>query len=105
LACENTILTHVGRFSEKATQEQAAKTAKTHSGSTSFKSTEPKPPTVGSPRPPSAKKGAYGASASNQQPTDQPTGGKKKEADGKEVPVDLSNQDKKVRLNTNLEAK
>jgi hypothetical protein len=28
LACENTTLTHAGRFSEKAAQEQAAKVAK-----------------------------------------------------------------------------
>jgi hypothetical protein len=29
LACENEILTHVGRFGEKAAQEQAAKVVKT----------------------------------------------------------------------------
>jgi hypothetical protein len=60
LACENATLTYVGRFSEKAAQDQAAKVAKAHDGSTSFKSPVPKPPTVASPRPPSAKKGAYG---------------------------------------------
>jgi hypothetical protein len=31
--------------------------------------------------------------------------GKKKEADDKEVPVDTSNLDKKLRINTELEAK
>jgi hypothetical protein len=60
LACENATLTYVGRFNEKAAQDQAAKVAKAHDGSTSFKSPMPKPPTVASPRPPSAKKGAYG---------------------------------------------
>jgi hypothetical protein len=45
LACENATLTHVGRFDEKAAQEQAAKIAKTHGGSTSFKSPVPKPST------------------------------------------------------------
>jgi hypothetical protein len=57
-----------------------------HGGSTSFKSLAPKPLTIGSPQLPSAKVGAYGASASNQQPTDQQADGKK-EADDKEVPV------------------
>jgi hypothetical protein len=65
LACENMTLTHAGRFDEKAAQDQAAKVAKTHGGSTSFKSLAPKPLTIGSPRPLSATKGAYGASASN----------------------------------------
>jgi hypothetical protein len=49
LACENATLTHVGRFGEKATLEQAAKVVKTHGGSTSFKSPVPKPPTITSP--------------------------------------------------------
>jgi hypothetical protein len=66
LACENAILTHVERISKKIAQEQAAKIAKTDGGSTSFKSSMPKPPMIGSPRPLSAKKGAYGASASIQ---------------------------------------
>jgi hypothetical protein len=65
----------------------------------------PKPLTIGSPRPPSAKKGAYGASASNQQPADQREEGKKKEADEKEVSVDPSNPNKKLRISTCLEAK
>jgi hypothetical protein len=89
LACENATLTHVERFGD----------------STSFKSSAPKPPTIGSPQPPSAKKGTYGASASNQYPADQPADGKKKEADDKEVPVDPSNSDKKLQINTCLEAK
>jgi hypothetical protein len=92
LACENATLTHAGQFDEKATQELAAKIAKTHGGSTSFKSPTPKLPTVGSPRPTSAKKGAYNASTSNQQPTDQPVDGKK-EADEKEVLVYPSSLD------------
>jgi hypothetical protein len=78
--------------------------AKTHGGSTSFKLPAPKPSTVASPRPPSAKKGANGASVSNQQPTDQSTD-RKKEADDKEVLVDPINSDKKLRISTCLEAK
>jgi hypothetical protein len=60
---------------------------------------------ISSPRPPSAKKGTYGASASNQQPTDQHVDGKKKEVDVKEVPVDPSNPDKKLQISTGLETK
>jgi hypothetical protein len=66
LACENATLTHVWRFSEKAAQDQASTVAKTHCGSTSFKSLAPKPSMVGSSQPHSAKKSAYGASTSNQ---------------------------------------
>jgi hypothetical protein len=105
LACENTTLAHVGRFSEKAAQDQVVKVVKMHDGSTSFKSPVPKPLTIDSPWPPSTNKGAYGASSSNQQPVDQPTDKKKKEADDKEVPVDPSNSDKKLRISTSLDAK
>jgi hypothetical protein len=59
---------------------------------------------IASPRPPSAKKGAYGTSTSNQQPVDHPADGKN-EADDKEVPVIPSNPDKKLRISTDLEAK
>jgi hypothetical protein len=105
LACENATLTHVRRFSEKAAQEQAAKVAKTHSDSTSFKSSAPKPLTIGTPRPPSAKKGTYGASTSNQPPADQQADDKKKGTNDKEVPVDPSNLDKKFWISTSLEVK
>jgi hypothetical protein len=105
LACENATLTHAGWFSEKVAQDQAVKVVKMHIGSASFKLPVPKPPTIGSPRPPSAKKGAYGDSASNQPLADQPTNLKKKEADDKKVPVDPSNPDKKLRISTDLKAK
>jgi hypothetical protein len=64
LACENATLTHVGHFSEKAMQEQAAKVAKTQGGSTPLRSSVPKPLTISTPRPPSAKKGTYAPSPS-----------------------------------------
>jgi hypothetical protein len=67
--------------------------AKAHGGSNPFKSLEPKPLIIGSPRPPSAKKGTYGASTSYQPPADLQVDDKKKEADDKEVPVDPSNPD------------
>jgi hypothetical protein len=105
LACENAILTHVGQFGEKAVQEQVAKIVKTHGGRTSFKPPVPKPLTIYSPRSPSAKKGAYGASASNQHPADQSVDLKKKEAANKEVTADLSDPEKKFRVSTCLEPK
>jgi hypothetical protein len=49
LACENATLKHDRQFCEKAAQEQAAKIAKTHDGSTSFKSLVPKPSMIDSP--------------------------------------------------------
>jgi hypothetical protein len=70
LACDNATITHVGHFDEKAAQEQAAKVAKMQGGSTSLISPAPKLPAVRTPRPPSAKKGTYVASSSNQQPAD-----------------------------------
>jgi hypothetical protein len=50
---------------------------------------------IDSPQLSSTKKGAYCASASNHQPTDQLEDLKKKEAADKEVPVDLNNPEKK----------
>jgi hypothetical protein len=79
--------------------------AKTHGGSSSFKSLAPKPPTIGCPQPMSTMKGVYGASTSNQQPADQPTDGKKKEVDDMDVPVYPSNPDKKLWMSTGLGAK
>jgi hypothetical protein len=101
LACENVILTHAGKFGEKAAQEQA----KTHGGSSSFKSPAPKPLAIDSPRPPSAKKGTYGTSASNQQPVDQSVNLKKKEPTNKEVPAELNNPEKKFWVSTCLDPK
>jgi hypothetical protein len=105
LACENETLTHGRRFGDKATQEQAAKVAKTYGGSTPLKSPVPKPLTIGSPRPPSTKKGTYVASSLIQQPADQQADSKKKEANDKEVPIDPSNLDKKLHISIGLEAK
>jgi hypothetical protein len=60
---------------------------------------------ISTPRPPSAKKGIYGASTSNQPPADQQADDKKKGADDKKVPVVPSNLDKKLWISTGLEAK
>jgi hypothetical protein len=105
LACENVLLMHVGRFGAKAAKEQATKVAKTHDGNTQSKSPVPKPPTRGTPRPPSAKKGTHVASESNQPPADLHADDKKKEVADKEVPDDPSDPDKKLCISMNLEAK
>jgi hypothetical protein len=105
LACENATLTHAERFDEKAVQEQVAKVVKMQGGSTPLRSPATKPLTVGTPWPPSAKKGTYVASPSNQQLTDQPVDDKKKGADDKEILADPSNPDKKLRISTCLDAK
>jgi hypothetical protein len=94
----------MGGLMKKAAQDQVAKIASMHIGSTSFKSLAPKPSTVSSPRPPSAKKGMYDASVSNQRPANHLTD-VKKEADDKEVLVDSSNLDKKLRISIGFEAK
>jgi hypothetical protein len=78
---------------------------KTHNGSTSIKSPVPKPSVIDSPRPPLAKKGAYGASSSNQQPADQSVDLKKKEVADKEVLDDVNNLEKKFRVSTCLDSK
>jgi hypothetical protein len=105
LAYENATLTYARRFGEKAAQEQASMVTKTHGSSTPLKLPAPKPLTIGTPRPPSAKKGTYVASTSNHPPVDQQADDKKKGADDKEVPVDPSNPDKKLQISTSLEAK
>jgi hypothetical protein len=70
LACENTLLSHVGRCGDMAAQEQAAKVVKIKGGSTPNKPSASKPPTGSTPRAPTGLKGSYVASASNQPPAD-----------------------------------
>jgi hypothetical protein len=76
-----------------------------HSGGALFKSSVPKPLVIDSSQLLSAKKGAYGASVSKQQPADQSADLKKKEAVDKEVPVDLNDPEKKFRVSTCLNLK
>jgi hypothetical protein len=61
LACENTTLTHIERFSEKEAQELAAKVAKAHEGSTPIRTGVSKPPAVSTYRPPPEKNTFMGA--------------------------------------------
>jgi hypothetical protein len=73
LACENTSLSHVRHFSDKAVQDQAAKVAKTQGGSAPCKTSSPKTPTSGTPRTPvgtTMQKGIHVVSASTQPLTD-----------------------------------
>jgi hypothetical protein len=58
---------------------------------------------IDSPRPPSAKKGTYGASTSNQQHIEQSMDLKKKEVVDKEVLADLNDPKKKFRVCTVLD--
>jgi hypothetical protein len=74
-------------------------------GSTPLRSPAPKPLTIGTPQPPSAKKGTCVASPSNQLAAGQPVDAKKKGADNKEASVDPSNLDKKLRISTCLDPK
>jgi hypothetical protein len=105
MACENAMLTHAGRFGEKAAQEQSTKVARTQGSSTPLKSSAPKPPIASSPRPHSTKKGIYVALPSNQQPADQLVDDKKKGTDDKEALVDSNDPDKKLRTSTGLSSK
>jgi hypothetical protein len=66
LACENATLTHARHFGEKAAQEQVTEVVKMQSGNTLLRSSAPKPLTIGTSRPPSAKKDTYATSPSTQ---------------------------------------
>jgi hypothetical protein len=98
-------LSHVGRFGDKAAQEQAAKVAKIKGGSTHDKPSVFKPPIGNTLRAPPASKGTNIASSSNPSSADQKVDNKLKGtmgAEDKEVVVDPSNPDKKLRINDNL---
>jgi hypothetical protein len=105
LACENVALSHAGWFGANVAEEQAAKVAKMHSGNTQSKLSVLKPPTNGTPQPPSVKKGTHVASRSNQPLADLQVDDKHKEATDKEVLADPSDLDKKLHVGTNLEVK
>jgi hypothetical protein len=105
LACENATLRYVGRFGENAAQEQSDKVANTQGDNTLLRSSTPKPPITGTPRPPSTKKDAYSTSPSIQHPANQSVDNKKKGADDKEILADPSNPDKKLWISTNLSPK
>jgi hypothetical protein len=105
LACENTSLTHTGRFSKKEAQELTAKVAKSHGGSTLIRTGVPKPPAAGTHRPPPEKKNTFMGAMSNQPSGDQAMDDEKKGTTDKEVAIDPDDMNKKLRLDTELEAK
>jgi hypothetical protein len=105
LAYENAALTHVGWFDKKEAQELAAKVAKTHGESTPVRTVTPKAPAGGTLWPPAEKKSIFVGCTSNQHTANQPADDKKKGATDKEVVVNPNDTDKKIRLNTELNAK
>jgi hypothetical protein len=104
LACENAALTHARRFGEKEAHELAAKVAKPHVRSTPIRTGVSKPPAVGTHRP-LPKKNTFVSATSNQPSADQAVDDKKKGAADKEVALDPDDTNKKLRLDTELEAK
>jgi hypothetical protein len=80
LACENALLLHVGRFSDKAAQDQEAKM---QGGSTPWKTSASKPLTSSTPRASvgtTSQKGINTASTSTQLPIDRKADNKMKGA-------------------------
>jgi hypothetical protein len=105
LACENTSLSHAGRFGDKATQNQEAKTK---GGSASCKTSAPKPPTSGTPWAPIAQKGTNVASTYTWLSIDQKADNKQKGTaaeEDKNILVDPNNLEKKLQVSSNLDSK
>jgi hypothetical protein len=105
LACENTTLTHVGRFGEKEAQNLAAKVAKTHRGGTLARTVTPRPLAGDTIKTCVAKKSMTVTPTSTQRATDQLVADERKGTADKEIQVDPSDADKKLRIITKLEAK
>jgi hypothetical protein len=105
LACENAALTHVGKFSEKEAQDLVAKMAKTYGGSTPARTVMLRSSVGSTPRSPTTKKGTLVAYTSNQLAADQPVANEKKGATDKEILVNPSDIDRKLRISTELEVK
>jgi hypothetical protein len=105
LACEDASLSHAVCFSDKATQNQAAKT---QGGSVPRKTSTLKPPTNGILWAPTSLKGTYIASTPSQPPADQQADGKKKGTtieEDKEILADPNNSEKKLQISSNLDPK
>jgi hypothetical protein len=107
LACENAALTHAGRFDKEEVQKLAAKVAKTHRGGTPTKTVTPKPSAGGTSKMLVAKQkqGMTVTPASTQCATDHLVADEKKGATDKEIQVDPTDVDKKLRISAELEAK
>jgi hypothetical protein len=107
LACENVALTHVERFGKEEAQKLIVKVAKTHLGGTPTKTVTPGPSAGGTSKMHIAKQkqGLAVTPASTQRATDQLVADVKKGATDKEIQVDPTDADKKLRINAELEAK
>jgi hypothetical protein len=83
----------------------AEKIAKTHGGRTPTKTVTPGPLAGDAPKMPVAKKGTTVSPTSTQCATDRQVADERKGAADKEIQVDPSDADKKLRISTELEAK
>jgi hypothetical protein len=79
--------------------------AKTHGGSTLIRRSVSKPPAIDTHQPLPEKKNTFVGTTSNQPSVDQAVDDKKKGVVDKEVVVDPDDKNKKLRLDTVLEAK
>jgi hypothetical protein len=109
LACENTSLSHAGRFSDKVALDQVTKT---QGDNAPWKTSVSKPLTPSTPRSSvgtSVQKVVNIASPSTQSPADQKVDNKKKgtkeDEDNKEILADPSDPDKKFKISSKLDPK
>jgi hypothetical protein len=105
LACENASLTHTEKFGEKEAQNLTAKVAKTHRGGTPARMVTLGPLAGNTPKTPAMKKSTTVTPTSTQHATDQLVADERKGAADKEIQVDPSDADKKLRISMELEAK
>jgi hypothetical protein len=112
LACENTSLSHVGQFGNKAALDQATKAAKTQGGNAPSKTSSYKLPTSSTPRASTgttSPKGVNIALASTLPPAywkmDKKKKGITEDEDNKEVLADPNDLDKKFKISLKLDPK
>jgi hypothetical protein len=107
LACENVALTHAGRFGKEEAQKLAVKVAKTHGAGAPSKTVMPGPSAGDTSKTLVAKQkqSMTVTPASTQCTTDQLAADERKEATDKEIQTDPTDDDKKLRISTELEAK
>jgi hypothetical protein len=96
LACENTALTHAGRFGQEEAQKLVMKVAKTHGGGTPSKTVTSRPSTGDTSKTLEAnqKQSMTVTPALIQRTTDQPVADERKGATDKEIQVDHNDADK-----------
>jgi hypothetical protein len=107
LACESAALTHAGRFNKEEAQKLAAKVAKMHGGGTPANAVTPGPSAGDTSKTPigKQKQGMTVTPAPTQRTTDQLVADEKKGATDKEIQVDPTDANKKLRISAELEAK